>query len=94
MKVLCNVYKSLTRSDYYLFVNRDDELTRVPESLLKHFGPHELAMTLALSAEQRLAAATAADVLDALVDKGYYLQLPPQRNDADMQAVRSKNEKL
>jgi uncharacterized protein YcgL (UPF0745 family) len=38
MKELCSIYKSLTRSDYYLFVKQHEDLSRVPDSLLEHFG--------------------------------------------------------
>ena len=93
MKVLCDVYKSLSKSDYYLFVKRDDALSRVPESLLNTFGEHELTLTLALSPERRLAMADASEVLSKLDDQGYYLQLPPQKNGY-MAELRGKNEKL
>lgn len=93
MKVLCNIYKSLARSDYYLFVKQDEDLSRVPDALLEHFGRHELAVTLALTPHRKLALASAPEVLEALDEKGYYLQLPPPQ-DAYMQDVRGKNEKL
>ena len=94
MKILCKVYKSLSKTDYYLFVKHDEDMSRVPDSLLSYFGKHELAMTLALSSDQKLAIASASEVLESLEDKGYYLQLPPQNAEAYMQDVRSKNEKL
>lgn len=93
MKVLCNVYKSLTKNGYYLFVRHEDDLSRVPDALLSGFGQYELAMTMALTPGQRMAISSATEVLQALDENGYYLQLPPQ-NDAYMQDVRSKNEKL
>lgn len=94
MKELCTVYKSLTKSDYYLFVKKADDVARVPEALLSYFGKYELAMTLVLSPDRRLAMMSAEEVLEALDEKGYYLQLPPGKNDAYMQTVRDKNEKL
>ena len=94
MKVLCKVYKSLSKTDYYLFVKHEEDMSRVPESLLSYFGKHELAMTLALSSDQKLAVASASEVLESLQENGYYLQLPPQDNEDYMQDIRSKNEKL
>lgn len=93
MKVLCKIYRSIKRGDYYLFVKQDEDLSRVPEALLEYFGRHELAMTLALTPDRPLAVASAPEVLAALQEKGYYLQLPPPR-DAYMTEVRVKNEKL
>ncbi|MBV1932259.1 MAG: YcgL domain-containing protein [Porticoccaceae bacterium] len=94
MKVLCTVYKSLAKSDYYLFVKKDGDVAQVPEALLSYFGKYELAMTLVLRPDRRLAMVSAEEVLQALDEKGYYLQLPPGKNDTYMQDVRDKNEKL
>ncbi len=93
MKELCSIYKSLIRSDYYLFVKQHEDLSRVPDSLLEHFGRHQLAMTLTLTPDRQLASASASEVLEALNEKGYYLQMPPPQ-DAYMRDVRAKNEKL
>jgi uncharacterized protein len=94
VKVLCKIYKSLSKADYYLFVKHDEDMSRVPDSLLSYFGKHELAMTLALSPEQKLAVASASEVLESLQENGYFLQLPPQSNEEYMQDIRTKNEKL
>ena len=69
-------------------------MSRVPDSLLGYFGKHELAMTLVLTEDKKLALVNAKEVLESLEDKGYYLQLPPQNVEAYMQDVRIKNEKL
>ena len=94
MKVLCKVYKSVSKTDYYLFVKHDEDMSRVPDALLGYFGKHELAMTLVLTEDKKLALVNAKEVLESLEDKGYYLQLPPQNVEAYMQDVRIKNEKL
>lgn len=90
---LCNVYRSRDKSDYYLFVRREQDLGELPAQLMKQFGRPELAMTLSISPDRKLAQAQASDVLSALEEKGYYLQLPPTR-DAYMASVRQRNEKL
>lgn len=69
-------------------------MTQVPEALLSYFGNYEQAMTLVLTPERRLALVSAKEVLQSLEEKGYYLQLPPGKNDTYMQEVRDKNEKL
>lgn len=69
-------------------------MSRVPDALLGYFGKHELAMTLVLTEDKKLALVNAKEVLESLEDKGYYLQLPPQNVEAYMQDVRIKNEKL
>lgn len=78
-KVLCDVYKSRKMDEAYLYVSRKDGLSRVPETLLATFGKPELAMTLMLSAEKKLARAEASRVLEKMDEQGFYLQLPPPR---------------
>jgi uncharacterized protein YcgL (UPF0745 family) len=75
--VLCEVFRSPRREGLYLYVKRDEGLQRVPESLLRNFGAPESALVFKLHAERPLARADAAEVLQALVDRGYFLQLPP-----------------
>ena len=94
MKVICTIYKSLSKNDYFLYVKKDDDVKRVPQPLLDYFGKYELAMTLVLTPERKLAAVSAGEVLEALDDRGYFLQLPPGNKDLYMQEVRDRNEKL
>ena len=77
MKRLCAVYRSPRKEGMYLFVDRDRPLEDLPDDLLAGFGAPQLALTLELTADRRLARVDAADVLAALDERGYYLQLPP-----------------
>lgn len=95
--LLCEIYKSLREEEMYLFVDKKDQLSRVPAPLLNHFGKTRLVTTLALTAERKLARADAAKVIDAIRDQGYYLQMPPRREqvvDSAMEALGGRNEKL
>ncbi len=92
-KRLCSVYKSLREDELYLFVDREEALSRVPEALLKRLGKTRLVTSLVITPERRLARADAASVLAAIEANGFYLQLPPPR-DPQLQAMRQKNEKL
>ena len=93
MTVLCDVYKSSIKSDYYLFVKREQGLSQVPKSLLNQLGKLELAMSLTVTQDRPMAAASAKDVLIALDTSGFYLQMP-QHAEKYMQNVRNSNEKL
>jgi len=75
---LLQVFRSSRREGHYLFVDLAEGLERVPEALLLQFGRPEPALRLNLIRERRLAAADAGAVLDAIAEKGFYLQLPPQ----------------
>lgn len=88
MKRICAVYRSSRREGMYLYVDKSEGLERVPESLLAEFGRPQPALTLVLTPERRLARAQAAEVLAAIADQGYFLQLPPTREDL-LQGLRS-----
>lgn len=79
----------------YLYVKKEEGLTKVPEDLLKIFGKPQQAMVILLTPGKKLAHATAEKVAESLEAKGFYLQLPP-RNDRDPEAerLRALNSKL
>lgn len=93
MSVLCKIYRSVNKSDCYLYVPLEQDLEGVPEALLKHLGKLEEAMTLNLTPKRKLAQADTTEVLAQLDDQGYYLQMA-STTDEYMQIVRSRNEKL
>lgn len=75
--VICEVFRSPRREGMYLFVPREEGLARVPEALLQAFGSPEPALVLQLDAGRRLARADAGEVLAAIAEQGFYLQMPP-----------------
>jgi len=92
-KQLCKIYRSPKKEGMYLYVDRVEDLERVPESLLQRFGKPELAMTLALFPGRKLARADIDQVLAGIAEKGFYLQMPPTPEQY-MQELRNKNDKL
>jgi uncharacterized protein YcgL (UPF0745 family) len=77
MKRLCEVFRSPKREGMYLYVDKQQGMTEVPDALLQTFGEPESVMTLLLSAERKLARAEASAVLEAIEQHGFYLQMPP-----------------
>ncbi len=77
MTLSCTVYRSSREPELYLYVAGNEGLARVPEDLLKRFGTLAEVMTLELTPERKLARAKAHQVLAAIAETGYYLQLPP-----------------
>lgn len=95
MKVISEIYRSPKEEGMYLFVKKDEGLTRVPEALLQRFGKPQQAMVVVLTPDKKLARASAAKVIESLDAQGYYLQLPPVAgDDAEMQRVQSHNSKI
>ncbi len=75
--MFCVIYRSSKRDQTYLYVEKEDDFSRVPEELLRGFGQPRLSMTLALDSRDKLAQADITKVTHALREQGYYLQLPP-----------------
>lgn len=73
----CAIYKSNIKTNTYLYVEKENDFTRVPSALMNLLGRLELVMTLDLNPQRKLAQADAAEVCDQLKAQGYYLQLPP-----------------
>ena len=61
----------------YLYTDRATGLDPVPEALLERLGRTREIMTLLLTDDRPLARVRAGDVLDAIEDRGFYLQMPP-----------------
>lgn len=75
--VLCAIHESRRKPGTYVFVPKAAGLASLPEALRQLLGPTRHVADLLLTAERRLARAQAADVLQALAEQGYYLQMPP-----------------
>ncbi|SNY73696.1 YcgL domain-containing protein [Enterobacter sp. CC120223-11] len=75
--MFCVIYKSNKRDQTYLYVEKKDDFSRVPQELMQGFGQPQLAMILPLDGRKTLANADLEKVKKALTEQGYYLQLPP-----------------
>ena len=91
--VICSVYRSSRKEGMYLYVPKQDACKKVPEALMALFGQAELAMTMLLAADKQLARATGEQVLKAISEQGFYLQMPPAECK-EMTDLAQKNTKL
>jgi len=81
MKIV-SVFKSPVKDEMYLYVDKREQLERVPEPLLEMFGRPVHVMDMPLKAERKLARVDDTQkLLDELESKGYYLQMPPPKDD-------------
>ena len=78
---IVQVYKSPLRDEMYLYVDKARGLVDLPEALLTRFGEPQPVMTLPLSAGRKLARADAVQVLAAIEEQGFYLQMPPSAQE-------------
>lgn len=91
-KLLCQVFKSPRKEEMYLYVDKREGLARVPEALLERFGKPLPAMVLLLTPSRPLARAETADVIATIRDKGFYLQLPPVKDEYLLDLYRTPTE--
>ena len=74
----CVVYRGDREADTYLYVEHADDFSRVPEELLSRMGRLEAVLEVELHPERVLARADAIEVMRALREEGFYLQMPPR----------------
>ncbi|KAA8729870.1 MAG: YcgL domain-containing protein [Ewingella americana] len=75
--MLCAIYRSTKRDQTYLYVEKKDDFSRVPEELLQGFGQPQFSMSINLAQREKLATADIEKVKQSLLEQGYYLQVPP-----------------
>ena len=96
MRVI-EIFKGHKKEEMYLYVEQKNGLKSVPDDLLATFGQTESVMVLLLTKDKKLARVTASDVLAAIEDQGYFLQMPPPPEalaEAQMAAMVEAEEKL
>ncbi|MEX2475946.1 YcgL domain-containing protein [Marinobacter sp.] len=74
-KRFVSVFRSSKKSNTYLYVRRGQVWADLPDNLRDIFGTPVHAMDLVMTPERKLARATGQQVLDAIEDKDFYLQM-------------------
>jgi uncharacterized protein YcgL (UPF0745 family) len=77
-RIFCTIYRCAREAEMYIYVPFGTSVENLPEPLLKRAGQLEEVMSLKLSSERKLARARTADVIKAIAERGFYLQLPMQ----------------
>ncbi|WP_311062766.1 YcgL domain-containing protein [Halomonas sp. DWK9] len=78
-KLLCEILKSSRKDEMYLYVDKRKGTETVPEALMATFGKPVPVLTMILTADKKLARVNAADVITAIEEQGFYLQMPPAK---------------
>ena len=77
----CVIFRCSKKDEMYLYVPyreaEDELLCKLPAGLEKLTGRLEKVMELEISPQRKLARAKASDVMRALEEKGFYIQMPP-----------------
>ncbi|MGB0467239.1 MAG: YcgL domain-containing protein [Pontibacterium sp.] len=89
---ICSVFKSSRKDEMYLYVEKRDQLKHVPEPLLEMFGAALHVMDMPLKADRELARVDTTQVLADIESKGYFLQMPPPKEDYFLDLYESRPE--
>lgn len=73
----CFIYKSLKKEELYIYIDKQDDFSAVPEALLQNMGKLLFVMELELSPERKLAREDASKVIQHIKEKGFFIQMPP-----------------
>jgi uncharacterized protein YcgL (UPF0745 family) len=79
--MLTAVYKSSKRANTYLYIEKRDDFSKIPDPLMDTFGTPLYVMMFDLSKRKKLGIADIKLVQSELTEKGFYLQLPPKEEN-------------
>ncbi|MCC2616258.1 YcgL domain-containing protein [Aestuariibacter halophilus] len=88
--MLVAVYSSPKKDETYLYVPKRDDFSAVPKALMETFGTPRFVMLIPLDKREKLAQVDKQKLREALVSPGYYLQLPPPKENL-LKAFRAQN---
>ena len=73
----CFIYKSLRKEELYLYLDKRDNFSSVPEDLLQNFGRLAFVMEMELTPDRKLARENVDKVMASIQAKGFFVQMPP-----------------
>ena len=79
--LIVQVFRSSKHDGMYLYVEKSLGLKDIPEELMTRFGKGISAMVMLLTVESKLARANPENVIKGIREKGFYLQLPPVKEE-------------
>ncbi|MEH6579394.1 MAG: YcgL domain-containing protein [Amphritea sp.] len=92
MKKICSVFKSSKKDEMYLYVDKQEKLSKVPDALKKIFGTPIHVFDMLLTPEKELARIEAPKVLADIQEQGFFLQMPPVKDDYMLDLLQDRPE--
>ncbi len=91
--MLCSIYRSTKKDGAYLYINKKDDFSQIPDALMTMFGKPVLVMTMSLDGKA-LARVDIEKVKVSLRDQGFFLQLPPEPENVleEFKKINAKQE--
>lgn len=92
-RMLVSIYKSVKKDEMYLYIPKLTQFKEVPQALMDEFGTPEYVMDLLLKPEKKLARADMNQVMLAVGNVGYYLQMPPSKESTQLDTLMTTKTK-
>ena len=73
----CFIYKSNKKNELYLYLDKQDDFSSIPEAILKSIGQPEYVMQVEITPERKLAREKAVDIIKGIEENGFFIQMPP-----------------
>jgi uncharacterized protein YcgL (UPF0745 family) len=74
--MICDIYRSDTKTGLYIYLEKDKEIADLPDELIKLIGKHNKVMELDLSTRDKLANEDIYKVKTNILELGYHVQVP------------------
>lgn len=74
----CYIYKCSRKPDMYIYLAEEDNFSKIPKDIYNSLGITELAMTLELDADRKMAKEDPLEIMGNLTNNGFHLQLPAE----------------
>ncbi|XKM14029.1 YcgL domain-containing protein [Orbaceae bacterium ac157xtp] len=71
----CYIYRSPKKENSYLYVDKENDFTKVPDVLMKAFGQPIFAMKVLLDEKRKFVAGTAQEIEAKIKNDGFFLQM-------------------
>lgn len=78
---IVRIYRSSRDPGAYLYTAKKKRFEDLPEGLKAIFGRPVVVTDMLLTADKKLARADASKVLAQIAEQGFYLQMPPPKED-------------
>lgn len=76
--MIAYIYKSRIKDELYLYINKKDDFSQVPQALYNSMGKEPIfVMEVKLSPERQLARENVNTVIKSLKNQGFHVQIPP-----------------
>ncbi len=83
----CYIYRSNKQKGMYLYLDKKDNFSKVPESLLTLLGDMDFTFEFDLSKKRKLVKEEATEVMRIITENGYFLQMPSPKRGIQEQAI-------